>query len=129
VRRRHGGHFHTMHCSRTFRWKEQRVMRWSSLRNVWDTGQRADRVLVGRTEGKRPLGRGKYQLRPTVKKLCQLRHQMYAACHQLCQLTWVVGGGEFHQSEGPSAVVCTHTELVNDMDSAQCCHVMVLSNV
>ena len=32
-------------------------MRWSGLRYVWDTGQSADRVLVGRPEGKRPLGR------------------------------------------------------------------------
>ena len=49
--------------------EEQRVMRWSVLRYVWDTGQRADGVLVRRPEGKRPLGRGKYQLRPTVNLL------------------------------------------------------------
>ena len=55
-------------------------------------------------ERERPLGRGKYQLRPTVKELCHLRHQMCAARDQLDQLTWIAGGGEFHQSEGPSAV-------------------------
>lgn len=53
-------------------------------------------------------------------------------------MRWIAGGGEFRQSEGPYtvvlyvmlyAVVCTHTELLNDMDSAQCSYVMVLSNV
>jgi len=65
-------------------------------------------------------------LRRTVKKY-QLRHQVSASCDQLFQPTWIAGGGEFQQSEGPYsvvlyvmlyAIICTHTELLNDLDSA-----------
>jgi hypothetical protein len=68
VEKQHNEELHNVYCSHTIvRVIKSRIMRWAGHVAWKGEGRGVYRVLVGKTEGKRPLGRPRYRWEDNIK--------------------------------------------------------------